>query len=611
MTDRKVIPLIPPGKRQCYITGKLRDDKPEEAVRQRWARSLVDEYGYAKADIGIEVVIQMGRARKRCDLAIYRTDALHKQENIYCIVETKRDDVKQSDPKKGDSQLQSYMAASSACRYGLWVGRERMAFVKDDDGTISSIVDIPRHGDSEPCKPTRADLRIAHELKSVFRRCHDYIHANSGLPKDRAFHELLKLIFCKTYEEQEGDDELDFCIHPNEQRSIAGQTKLMKDRLEPLFERVKEAYPYIFQRDEELDIEPQVAAYIVSELQYISVLSCETDVKGDAYETIVGANLRGDRGEHFTPRNVCKMIVDVIFSMFPETDRARLKVMDCCCGTGGLLVSWMNSLRNMIEEQERRRRGRADRTRERLREACSRYIYGLEFNPELVKTAQMNLVMHGDGSVNIFRANTLHRPGEWSDEARQVPYGQFDVVITNPPFGKNLKIDDPHILSQYQLARGRSTVPPEELFVEGALNFVKEGGVMGIVLPDGVLNNPGLKFLRHWLLNHSQLIASIGLPKETFAHNEGVNNPSVIIVRKFTQQEERDAARGVFDLSYDVFMCSPKTCGKDKRGNAIFLRRPDGTLELDEHGRRIENDEIKQVPDVFKSYASRSMTIYD
>ena len=184
-------------------------------------------------------------------------------------------------------------------------------------------------------------------------------------------------------------------------------------------------------------------------------------------------------------------------------------------------------------------------------------------------------------------------------------------MITNPPFGENLKIDDPNILSQYQLTHGRGAVPPEQLFVEAALNFVKEGGIVGLVLPDGVLNNPGLTFLRQWLLGQARILASIGLPKETFAHNEGVNNPSVVIVRKFTHQEVRDAARGILDLSYDVFMTSPKTCGKDKRGNSIFMRRPDGTLELDEHERRILNDEIEQVPAVFRSIASQSMTIYD
>ena len=253
------------------------------------------------------------------------------------------------------------------------------------------------------------------------------------------------------------------------------------------------------------------------------------------------------------------MRVDIILSMFPESKRTALRVVDCCCGTGRLPVSWMNALRTMIEVQEQRRGGRGGRIRERLREACSRYVYGLDFNPVLVKTAQMNLVMHGDGSVNVYRANTLLRPGEWSDEARRVPHGSFDVVITNPPFGKNLKIDDPQVLSQYQLAGGRGAVLPEELFVEAALNFVKPGGIMGLVVPDGVLNNPGLTFLRQWLLRRSRVIASIGLPKETFARNEGVNNPSVIIVQKFTRLELRDAMRNhLVDLSCKGVLVQPE-----------------------------------------------------
>lgn len=610
MSDGQIIPLIPPGKLRCFLTGALREDKPEESVRQRWARSLVDEYGYAKADLGIEVPIQMGRSRKRCDLAIYRTGADHKQENIVGVVEVKREDTKPADPREGDDQLKSYMAAASACRYGLWVGQDRRAYIKAEDGSISPVVDIPRHGDNDPRKPQRRDLKTVHELQSVFRRCHNYIHANSGYPKDKAFHELLKLIFCKTYEEQEGSDDLDFSIHPTEQRSRAGQMRLMEERLHPLFERVKGAYPHIFHPEDAIELDPKVAAYLVAELQYVALLACDTDVKGDAYETIVGANLRGDRGEHFTPRNVCTMMVDIIMSLFSESKRTSLKVMDCCCGTGGLLVSWMNALRDMIEDQEKRRAGGGEsKVRERLQQACSRNVYGLDLNPELVKTAQMNLVMHGDGSVNVFRVDSLKRPGEWGDEARSVPYGKFDIVITNPPFGKNLKIDDPHILSHYELTNGRSSVPPEQLFVEAALNFVNPGGIMGLVVPDGILNNPGLRFLRRWLLKRSRIIASVGLPKETFSKNEGVNNPSVIIVRKFTRQQMLDAERDIVDLSYRVFMSSPKTCGKDQRGNPVFLRRRDGTLELDDQGRRIPHDEIAGVAAAFRS-ADLSDSVY-
>ena len=126
--------LVPPGKIRCFITGKLRADTPEENVRQRWARSLVEEYGYPKSDIGVEVKVSMGRARKRADLAIYRHDAPHLQENVAILVEAKRDDKLPTDDKDGDGQLLSYMAASMSCRFGLWVGSERRTYERIGGG---------------------------------------------------------------------------------------------------------------------------------------------------------------------------------------------------------------------------------------------------------------------------------------------------------------------------------------------------------------------------------------------------------------------------------------------------------------------------------------------
>ena len=184
-----VVYLIPPGQLRCYVTGRLRKDTPEEHVRQRWARSLVEEYGYPKSDLGVEVKIAMGRSRKSADLVIFRQDAKHTQDEAFVIIEAKRADEKPSDKKYGEGQLKSYMAASPVCRFGLWVGQERLAFERDlETGQIDRIGDIPRFGDNEPELPKRADLVPAHELKSVFRRCHNYIYANAGLQKAEAFH---------------------------------------------------------------------------------------------------------------------------------------------------------------------------------------------------------------------------------------------------------------------------------------------------------------------------------------------------------------------------------------------------------------------------------------
>jgi len=601
-TDEKIIPLIPPGKVLCFITGVLRKDTPEENVRQRWARTLVEDYGYAKSDVGVETLIKIGRARKRCDLTIFNHGKPHKQENIKICIEVKRDDIKPSDAKDGDGQLISYMSATPAL-YGLWAGRELRAYQKSDAGGIEQVPDIPRNGNDLPRRPRRTDLKNVHELTSIFRRCHNYIHINGGIQKADAFHEMLKLIFCKTHDEAEGADELEFSISPTEQRSKGGQRRLLEERLTPLFEEVKQIYPFIFEKDEGIKLDADVAAYIVSELQFISILNSPTDVKGEAYETLVGANLRGDRGEYFTPRNVCDMTVKIIMDQFDERELHKVKVVDCCCGTGGFLVSWMDNLRDVLTKQESRRGNKniTANVRQRIKRICGQNLFGTDVNPKLVRTAQMNLVMHGDGSTNVHRASSLMRPGEWSEEARRaIPFGSMDVVITNPPFGEEVKVDDAHILSQYQLStwgteNRRSMMPAEQLFMEVGMNFLKPGGYLGVVIPDGILNNPGLSFLRGWLLKNSKLIASIDLPKETFARNNGVNNPSVLIVQKFTHAELRDAETSRIDTSHEVFMCAPKTSGIDKRGNTVFLRHPNGEYILDSKGERVPDDQIAQV----------------
>lgn len=606
--EDNVVYLVPPGSIRCCITGKLRKDTPEENVRQRWARSLVDDYGYSQADIMLEVPIMIGTAKKRADIVIFNPGAKHIQEEAIIIVEAKRADVKPTDKEKGMGQLKSYMAASSCCKYGLWVGMERVAFEKSPDGKIEVVSDIPRAGDDRPRRPERADLKVAHDLATIFRRCHNYIHANGGIQKAEAFHEMLKLIFCKVYDEEEGSGvELDFAIGPKEQRSESGKRRLLEERIQPLFSKVRKRYPYIFEPDDHIKLEPGILAYIVSEMQFISLVDTKTDVKGAAYEELVGENLRGDRGEYFTPRNVCDMTVRIIQSMFSDENLNDVVVLDCCCGTGGFLVSWIDNLRTIIRDQEEVRRSKniEGKVRDRIRETCARNLFGLDVNPFLVKTAQMNLVMHGDGSTNVHRADSTRTPGEWPEDARKkVPFGHVDVVITNPPFGEEVKIDDPHILDRFELSRWesngmRSSMPAEQLFVEGAMTFLKEGGIMGIVLPDGILNNPGLKFIRSWLLKRSRLIASIDLPKETFSVSGGVNNPSVLIVQKFTRDEIEKANAGIFSSNHAVFLASPQTAGIDKRGKPIFLRHPDGMEILDKHGNRGINDEISVVAEKF------------
>lgn len=604
-----VVPLIPAGKIRCYITAQLRPDRPEEHVRQRWARSLLDEYKYSRADVAVEFRVKMGSAAKRADLVVFTPGGPHRQDSIFIIVEAKRADVLPKDRAEGVEQLRSYMAACSSCKYGLWVGSEKMALQKLDDGTIVETTDIPRHGDLEPEPPDFASLTPAVDLKATFRRCHNYIYVNQGIQKAEAFHELQKLIFCKVLDEYETTGALRFFIRGDERRSEAGQRRVLDERIAPLFEEVKQRYQYIFDQNEKIKLNRKVLSYIVSELQRYSLLRSNTDVKGDAYEELVGENLRGDRGEFFTPRNVCDMAVSMAFSLYSPQRLTTLKLLDCCCGTGGFLVSAITLLRTAVSGFERRKGGSDSdvqaRTAARIKEIAERNLFGMDINPFLVRTTQMNLVMHGDGSVNVFPGDSLASPGEWEDEnaIKKIVPGTFDICVTNPPFGGRAIIDDPHILSRYELplfdaTNMRASMPAEQLFVEAALKYVKPGGFLVIVLPDSILNNPSLEFIRAWTFKRARIVASVDLPKETFADSGGVPNPSVLIVQRLSKEEVRLAEADALD-DYEVFMSIPRTAGRDKRGNPVYYRTPEGFEILNEQQEPTKDDELPLVASAF------------
>ena len=588
--------VIPPGKIKCFITEKLRNDTPEERVRQNVARSLVEEYGYDKSDISIEFQIKMGAFKPRVDIVVFLNGSEHKQENIYLIAETKREDVKPSDRKEGVKQLGSYIAACPNCKFGLWVGSERLTFkVVEERGqkTFTQIPDIPKSGQTTIPRPTRGTLVPAVNLKQVFKRIHNYIYANQGFQKDKAFEELQKLIFIKVYDEQYNSS-LHFYLLQEEDISN------VRERLTNVFKKVQKRYKYIFKGNETIELNDAVLEYVVSELQRFSLVDTETDVKGEAYEEIVGPNLRGDRGEFFTPRNVCNMTMEMLFSLFPEdklTSPGEFKILDPAIGTGGFLISGIQKIKSFFLK-----RGlKYDQLRDAVRDVANTNFFGIDFNPFLVKVAQMNMVMHGDGSANIMHANSLEKPSNWNDDVkRKVYFGEFDIVVTNPPFGTRAVIDNPEILEQFELTKfgsnsPRAALPPEQLFIERCLNFLKTGGVLGIVIPDSILSNPGLKWIREWILKKTYILASIDLPTETFEPYTGTQT-SILILKKKTPEQER------IQEDYEIFMAIPEKVGHDRRGNPIYNTTPDGEIELDEKGNPIIEDHLPFVAEDFKEW---------
>lgn len=444
-SDQKVLAIIvQQGKLLDFIDGQTqRDETPEEYVRQEIAKSLVREYGYHKGDIGVEFILRLGTRRPRADLVVFDEGKAHVEENASIIVECKAQSVKSSDRKEGVEQLQSYMKLCTNSRHGMWTnGLERFCYRKvQQNGKIlfEEIPDLPSFGQTEEeaerprfdqLKPATSDA-----LLFAFRRCHNYIAGNQGLQKPEAFWELLKIIFCKIHDER-ASDEIQFYAASSERHGVNGPLKV-KARIEKLFKAVRDDYPGIFKEGETSELIPQVLAYITSQLQMYSLLESDIDVKGRAYEEIVGANLRGDRGEFFTPRNICKMAVHML-----DPGENQL-ILDPACGTGGFLITAMNHVIAKIHRAEERKGGSPERidaaTRQRIARFAQDYIVGIDLNPNLVKASKMNMVMNNDGSGSLYQGNSLASPATWGDDLREWSLmGKMDLLFTNPPFGSKI-----------------------------------------------------------------------------------------------------------------------------------------------------------------------------
>lgn len=326
--------------------------------------------------------------------------------------------------------------------------------------------------------------------------------------------------------------------------------------------------------------------------------SVPVDVKGAAYEEIVGINLRGDRGEFSTPRNACQMAAIMLDPQPHE------RLLDPSCGTGGFLLSGMHHALQYIEQSEREQwtdpnHGTDEERQElfsRRNEYLTKCVLGIDLNPGLVRAAKTNMVMNVGGAGGLWQANTLEDPHSWCPGARAgVGLGTVDVIVSNPPFGANILIDDEAILDQYDLAATwdadedgnwairldksgtpvlQKSQPPEILFIERCLQLLKPGtGRMAMVIPNGILNNPGLAYVRQWLLENVQLLAVIDMHRDLFQPRTDVQT-SMVLIRRLSAEEKTTAQdKG---LDYPIFMAVAEKIGHDKRGNVIYRRTDEG-----------------------------------
>jgi len=448
------------GRILDFITGKKHlKDTPKEQVRQRIARALFHEYGISVEDMEPDFPVRIHGRRKRLDIAIFHHRQEHAPEHLSRVV------VCRPEPKVGKTavrmrdynqaekdldELKTIMQEVDACHYGLWtngleffylekkVTRFQIGFEPIGDWPMAEesvgTRDVVSHA-----KTRRADPEM---LRIAFRRCHNFIHGNEGMPKDAAFWQFLYLIFCKMHDEGAPRQARRFWAGPKEQFDASGRQEIRR-RIMPLFEEVKQQYRNIFRGNEEITLSDRALAFMVSELAKYDFTRTDVDAKGAAYQEIVGTNLRGDRGQYFTPRGVIKMTVEML------APQERERILDPACGTGGFLVATLAHMlarfrdeANVAVEDESTEEFIS--IHDRLRHFAQNQVFGADFDPFLIKASQMNMVMAGDGHGHLYHLDSLEFPrGHLEDVKRanqEIELGSIDVVMPRNSLGDALHL---------------------------------------------------------------------------------------------------------------------------------------------------------------------------
>jgi type I restriction enzyme M protein len=633
-----------------YITNKYVPDSPKEQVRQQVARALFHEYGLSPDDMERDFPVPVeggGRIRrKRVEIAIFSHKQPHTLEHLRRVVVCRQEpkngrrsvaklrDHRQA--RKDIEELWQIMAVSGSCHWGMWTNNlDHFYYYKEDlrfGPDFKERAGWPLAEEIVGTKDVQSIQRLRRAdpdmLRVAFRRCHNFIHGNEGMPKDAAFWQFLYLIFAKMYDERHGGDQ--FRVRLDEPFDAEGR-KQIRARVQPLFERVKREYGPgtrhpIFRGNEEIILTDRAFAFLVAELAGYDFTGSDIDAKGLAYQELVGTNLRGDRGQYFTPRRAINLMVELL------DPKEHERVLDPACGTGGFLAATLKYLLDKWKREEGTY-GFPDipedleRHQARLLAFADDKLFGADFDPFLVRATSMNLLLAANTTGNVFHMDSLLFPkGDLAgvkDATERIKLGSIDVLMTNPPFGTDIPINDPEVLDQYAdgvarkwsrrdselvFGEGRETVvAPEVLFVQRAVDWVTEGGRVGIVLPDGMLSNPGSEHIRRWILENCWVLASIDMPVETFIVEANVNILTTLLFLKKKTREERHAEALGARFDYPVFMAVAERVGVDRRGNSLYRRTPDGEILFkDEEFRdsiRVNNEIItrkgrRRVPEI-------------
>lgn len=605
----KLIPYI-----TCLIRGKEFQLKPEERTRQLWLARLINALGYAPSRIAVEYPITFGRdSSKRADIVVFDAD---RPTVPYIIVE-----VKQTKYKDGKEQLRSYTHATGA-PLALWSnGTLAEVWHRKNPNYFMPIHDLPRADQTieqvvdqpwtiqkliELEEERVREGKSAKSLRDLIADMEDEVLANAGVD---VFEEVFKLIFTKLYDEMTSFRRGSALRFRNQNTAIQLRTAIQN-----LFDEAKKKWPGVFLDDERIRLSPDHLQVCVGSLEEWKLFNSNLDVIDDAFEYLVSKSSKGEKGQYFTPRWVIDMCVKMMNPAEGET------VIDTACGSAGFTVHamfhvWLQIIADMGKQENHLF------TMEEKPHRCIDYVrdnvFAIDFDEKSVRVSRCLNLIAGDGETNVLHLNTLDwtkwdetaKQEEWLDtygagwrrlrklreSTRQRDYRQFqfDVLMANPPFAGEIKQSD--MLAPYELAHKKDgkldkAVDRDLLFVERNLDFLRPGGRMAVVLPQGRFNNSSDQRLREFIMDRCRVLAVVGLHPNTFKPHTGTKT-SVLFVQKWND----DASVGPLcpkQKDYNIFFATQQVESVDNSGRKVYRRNDAGAFVRDKHGHFIVEHDL-------------------
>ncbi|MCG5104672.1 N-6 DNA methylase [Oceanobacillus alkalisoli] len=540
---------------------------PEEKVRASYFIELVMDYGYPKENIDIEVKVERRIPDDRADIVVYTDSEL---KAPYLIVETKRDGI--TDSEFSQSIEQAFGNANSKrAKYAIVVaGNTKTAFnvagFESSEREKNVIADIPvKYGKAPKYKykkgdPSR-DLRVAYreDLISALKKSHGSVWQGGKLAPTTAFDEVSKLLFCKLKDEKgtTKNDYYSFQVGSHE------TPQEVYDRIQDIYDQAKQDDPQVFQ--DRINLSPEIVYYVVEHLQSLSLNKTDLDTKGVAFEIFMKDFFIGKMGQYFTPRPVVEFCVKMMKPK--QSDR----VIDPSCGSGGFLLYAMDEVRQFAE-----RNYDEFEAFTHWHSFAEKKLFGIEINDQIARVCKMNMIIHDDGHTNVIGHDALESLSEMQKINDEFKENSFDIILSNPPFGSTLKSKEVNYMKDFELGftgnRERKSQKSEILFIERCVKLAKKGsGKIAIVVPEGVMTNNSLQYVRDYIMENCEILASVSLPESAFSHFGAGIKSSILFLRRKNDNEVLG--------DYPVFMAVAKQIGIDSTGreekNELYSDEPE------------------------------------